>query len=346
MKTTTDKESPSPGISVEAALQEAHSAMKPGQRRIWPWVVGCQVLVVVLGYVFMPYFSTHLIFDREAMAAEEALIAERARAYREQQEAERTDLGLREEHADPLKRQEREKRRQEVVAHVQELEDIARRIREERDAQLRGLTDISSDALSEGVETKLEESLRKFSEAASTVKANETISDRELFGQSANDLLKAAAEARQKANLPSGSKLQDRGLLSESLASTETTLEELRDANRDVWTGEVTEELDDAQKMANMLRALPRHITHARRQIQSFAPGVASSSTAVESDSCLIIACSVPSRTVRMSELRLHEPSLSNSDSGSRDPCNRCTIASCPHIGVHRGNIEGLVRIV
>ena len=269
MKTTTDSESSAPDSSVEAALQEAHEAMAPKQKRIWPGVLGSQILVVVVGYLFMPYFSTHLVFDQEAMAAEEARIAERARAYREQEQAERTDREIHEAHADPLKRQEREKRRQEVLAQVYELEEIARRIREERDAQLSRLMDTSSGEIQEGFETKLEDSLRKFSEAATTLKANETIAGREPFDESANELLEAASEARQKANTPSGLGPQDRESLSERLASTETTLEELRDANQDVWSGQESDELNDAQEMANLLRALPRQVKNARRQIQS-----------------------------------------------------------------------------
>lgn len=269
MKTTTDSEPSAPDTSVEAALQEAHQAMAPRQKRIWPWVLGSQILVVVVGYLFMPYFSTHLVFDQEAMAAEEARIAERARAYREQEQAERTDREIHEEHADPLKRQEREKRRQEVLAQVYELEEIARRIREERDAQLSRLMDTSSGEIQEGIETKLEESLRKFSEAATTLKTNETIAERDLFDESADELLDAASKARQKANTPSGLGPQDRGSLSERLASTESTLEDLRDANQDVWSGEESDELNDAQEMANLLRALPRQVKNARRQIQS-----------------------------------------------------------------------------
>lgn len=268
MKTTTDNESKVAASEVEAALQKAHQAMEPRQRRIWPWVIAAQLTVLVLGYFSAPYLTTRLVFDQEAMEAEEALIAERARAYREEERAARERLEIHEEHAAPLKRQEREKRRQEVLAHVYELEEIAKRLREERDARLGDLLETSPDE-TENFETKLEESLRKFSEATDTVESNELITKRHAFDEAARELIDNARKSREKANSPTGLNPQDRERLSEQLASTEASLLELQDNNRDVWSGEESGELNKAQAMANLLKSLPRQINHARRQVQS-----------------------------------------------------------------------------
>ena len=197
--------------AVEAALQAAHEALRPRQRRVWPWALACQVAILGVGYVAAPFFTTRLFFDKEAMEVQEAKVTERAKAYKAREEAKRARCEIQEEHLDPLKEQERAKRRKEVVAQVRELEAIAERMRERRDEELARLSEAPRESDTEAARTQLEEALKALAAGTDAIRANELIKDKEPYEEAVEDLLAKTEDLRHKADELTGLDAQDRG---------------------------------------------------------------------------------------------------------------------------------------
>lgn len=270
MSTTTDsRPAPSPEAAEQAALREAKAALRPKDRRVWPWVLASQAAVLVAGYLGMPWFTTHLQFDPAALAAEENAVLERAREYRAQEEAERAQREIRQEHLDPLKLQEREARRKEVVTQVWELEAIAERVREKRNEHLTRLMEAPSEPAPAEAQTRMAKALAAFKEASNAVRENQRIEEREPYAQAADALLVQAEDARGKANSPPGLEPRDREAVSENLGDVAAALAALRETNHETWTHDLAAELDEAQDTVNLLRNLPTQLRQARQHQQT-----------------------------------------------------------------------------
>lgn len=250
---------------LEKSLQDAHAAVAPKQRRVWPWIMIAQALFIALCYHGMPYFKTQLLYDKAAMEAEEAAVSERARAYRKEEQAKRTRREIHEEHANPLKKQEREKRRRSLLSHVEELKLIAELMREKRDEELTRLIDSTDEIDWEQHDDQLDEALKKFSETAETIEKYESIDQRNEFDEAATSLLADTKALREKPQRNT----EDREALTTRLSETETALDDLRDVNQETWSADLSEQTDDAQQVINLLNPLQRQLAQAQKNVQT-----------------------------------------------------------------------------
>lgn len=254
--------------AVELALQAARGAVRPKSRTVWPWVLVSQALVLVVGYIATPYFTTHLTFDKQAMEAQEAEVRERAKAYVAEEEAQRAKYEIQEEHREPLKKQERAKRRNEVVAHVYELEEIAQRIREKRDEQLDRLTEIPPERPPDSVKTELDASLEELVEGTEAITSSDEVGETEPYAKAVEDLLAKAEDLKRKANERTGLEAQDRSSMSKHLDGARGALETLKEDNRDPTETSPTSQVDSAQAMLDLLRSVPQGLNQFERQRQ------------------------------------------------------------------------------
>ncbi len=262
MKTTIDKKQLD---GLETTLQDAHAAVTPKQRRVWPWIIVAQALFVALCYLSMPYFKTHLVFDKKAMEAEEAAVSERALAYRKEEKAKRTRREIHDEHADPLKKQEREQRRKSVLSQVDELKLIAGLMREKRDEEFSRLIDNSGEEDWSQYEARLKEALKKFSGSAEAIKKNETIDLKKEFDEASSTLLSWTEALRKQSDRT----FEDREALTSRLFETETALKDLRVINKEDWTGNLEDESDDAQQVLSVLNPIQKQVSQSQKNVQS-----------------------------------------------------------------------------
>ena len=253
--------------ALDAALDEARESATPRRRAIWHWVLMVQALAVTACYLAAPFLTTHLFFDREAMAAREAEVAERARQLKEATEEKRAKIKIQEEHLDPLMKQERDKRTHEVQEHVKELQVIAEQVRGKRDEQLLELLEQPSDEDREAAASELQQALAAVREGAESIADDEQIENREQYQAAVDELLTATEEARSKQ--AAGLDTEDREAVSERLAAAEDSLQAVKQTNRDESNASTGEVLDAAQTMVNALRSIPNEVNQLQRQQQT-----------------------------------------------------------------------------